>query len=76
MKAKDWPFPIVEIRCDHCGRHGVYRKARFVKIVGEDTQLSDAKNKISADCPEPKVTADNMHAKWRPYYPQDWWGSD
>lgn len=73
MKAKDWPLPTVEIKCDHCGRHGIYPKVRFVEIVGAETQLSVAKNKIAADCKEPKVTVQNMHAKCRPYYPQDWW---
>jgi hypothetical protein len=41
MHAKDWPLPTVEIRCDHCGRHGRYRKQGFVDLVGEDTALSE-----------------------------------
>jgi len=73
MKARDYPLPTVEICCDHCGRHGRYRKERFVELVGEETELPTALKIISGDCPVDGVTLDNMYGKCRPYYAQNWW---
>lgn len=75
-KAQDFPFDTVEIRCDHCGRHGKYSKARFVEIVGAETDMATARRIISGDCKEERPGPTNMHAPCRPYYTQDWWKSD
>lgn len=73
MRVKDFPLPTVEIQCDYCGRFGRYSKVRFLEIVGEDTELPQALAVIAQDCPEQRVTVDNMQGKCRPFYPQDWW---
>lgn len=75
MKAKDWPFERVIIECETCPRHGDYSKERFVEIVGEDTDLPVALKKVAESCPEEKKSTENMHAKCRPYYAQDWWNA-
>lgn len=75
MRAQDYPLPNVEICCDFCGRFGRYRKERFVALVGPDTELPQALGVIAADCPEDRVTPDNMRGNCRPYYAQNWWGA-
>ncbi len=52
MKAKDYPFESVRISCTNCGRHGRYSRAAFVELVGAETELPDALERVSADCPK------------------------
>ncbi len=54
MKAKDYPFDSVRISCTKCGRHGRYSRAAFVELVGAETELPDALERVSADCPKRK----------------------
>lgn len=75
MKARDYPFPTVEIACDHCGRFGRYRKERFVEIVGADTDLPQALTIIAAGCPEDRPSPDNLHGNCKPHYAQSLWGA-
>lgn len=72
MKAKDYPLSSIEIRCAYCGRHGLYSKNRFMEIVGEETELSVALGKISADCPEERPSPGNLLGNCKPTYAQDW----
>ncbi|KIC34739.1 hypothetical protein RA25_02840 [Leisingera sp. ANG-S5] len=73
MRAKDYPLPTVEIGCNYCSRYGRYRKQRFVEIVGADTELPQALGVIAADCPEDRVSPDNMRGNCRQFYAQIWW---
>lgn len=75
MKAKDYPLPMVEISCDYCCRYRKYRKSRFTDLVGGDTELPQALSVIAADCPEDRVSPDNMRERCRPFYAQNWWGA-
>lgn len=52
MKASDYPFPSVRISCAKCDREGRYTRATFVELVGAKTELPDALERISADCPK------------------------
>ena len=52
VKAKDYPFDTVRISCTKCGRHGRYSRAAFVELVGAETELPDALERVSADCPK------------------------
>lgn len=52
MRAWDYPHDTVNIRCRRCPRVGRYSKAKFVKLVGKDTQLPDTLSLIAGDCPK------------------------
>lgn len=73
MKACDWPFPFVEIQCDHCGRFGRYTKATFIEIVGAETDLPTARREIAIDCPVWRRNPDQMRSECKPQFVQDWW---
>ncbi|KAJ54538.1 hypothetical protein ACMU_17680 [Actibacterium mucosum KCTC 23349] len=62
--------PIVEIRCDTCGRHGRYARERFAEIVDPDTPLPEALTRIArhSGCEERRPGAHDMHAPCRPYF--------
>ncbi|SFU97201.1 hypothetical protein SAMN04488527_1606 [Aliiroseovarius crassostreae] len=70
MRAWDYPFPVVVIRCDACGRAGRYSKARFVELVGRDTQLPTALGIIAKSCPKANKPADVLHDRCRAHYPE------
>ncbi len=56
MKAKDYPFNSVRVSCAKCDRQGRYSHAAFVELVGPETMLPDALERISADCPQRHTT--------------------
>ena len=65
MRVWDYPFEIVNIRCDACGRKGRYSKARFLALVGRSTALPGALRIIARDCPHKGEVQDRCGA----YYP-------
>ncbi len=71
--ARDWPLETVEIACKHCGRFGRYSKARFVELVGADTDLTIARRKLAADCPVWLAKPDVTTTDCKPRYVQEWW---
>jgi len=75
VQARDFPLPTIEIACDHCGRFGRYSKARFVDLVGEETELPQALEQLAQDCPHRAADLDPMRKVCRPYCTQDWWKS-
>lgn len=46
------PFPFVGISCAKCGRHSNYSRDNFLELVGAETELPDALERICADCPQ------------------------
>jgi hypothetical protein len=52
LKASDYPFATARIACAKCGREGRYTRATFVELVAAETELPDALERISADCPK------------------------
>jgi len=52
MQARDYPFSSVRISCTKCGRQGRYSRESFLELVGAETELPDALERISADCPK------------------------
>ncbi len=69
MRANDFPFPTVEVKCDTCGRYGQYSKERFCEIVGPLTQLPDALNKLASDCEKFDPTQPYLKSNCRLVYP-------
>jgi len=57
MYAHDYPFPSVRIACAKRGRQGHYSRDSFLKLVGAETELPDALERISADCPKRQSAA-------------------
>lgn len=52
VKARDYPFPSVRVSCAKCGWQGHYSRDNFLELVGAETELPDALERISADCPK------------------------
>ncbi len=54
VRAWDYPFDIVRLKCKVCGRYGQYPKERFIELVGASTSLPEARYIIAKDCPREK----------------------
>lgn len=46
-----YPYVVVRIRCDHCGRKGQYRLARLAAKYGPEASLAVVLASLTADCP-------------------------
>ena len=51
MILRDYPSPMVSLRCWKCPRAGRYRKAALIERHGEAMNLPDLLRAVSADCP-------------------------
>ena len=70
IRANDFPFPTVEIKCKTCGRYGRYSKERFCEIVGAHTRLPDALAKLASDCEKYDPTQIYLKSNCQLVYPQ------
>jgi len=70
MRAWDYPGEIVVVRCRRCAREGRYRKARFVELVGKDTQLPTALGIIAKNCPRANKPGYILHDRCEANYPE------
>lgn len=70
MRAWDYPHDVVVVRCDPCKREGRYPKARFIEIVGGDTQLPCALGIIAKSCAKANKPPDILHDRCRAHYPE------
>ena len=50
LTIADHPTDPIEIDCQKCGRHGVYRKATLIENYGSDIVLPDLLALIAGDC--------------------------
>lgn len=69
MRARDYPFQSVVVRCTLCQREGRYPKDRFLQRVGEHTSLPDALRIIAQDCPRAGKSLDTIHDVCKAHYP-------
>jgi hypothetical protein len=51
LRLVDFPYVLVRLRCDVCGRAGAYRLARLAVKYGAEILLDDLIVRLSADCP-------------------------
>lgn len=70
MRAWDYPFETVVVRCDLCKREGRYSKVRFLKLVGEHTSLPDALRIVAKDCPKAQKSLTAIHDRCGAHYPE------
>ena len=47
MQIVDYPFERIRLRCDRCGREGLYSRDRLASLVHPLTTLPDARNEIA-----------------------------
>jgi hypothetical protein len=74
MRLADYPFPIVRVTCEKCGRAGQYRRATLIARFGLNIPLPDLRFEIASDCPraaEPRLGTDacgivfpDLRAQW------------
>ena len=69
MRVWDYPKDTVVIACDKCGRRGRYSKARFIELVGGDTNLTVALEQIAADCPRQAAASKMSIEGCKAYFP-------
>jgi hypothetical protein len=69
MRAWDYPYPVVVVRCDACHREGRYRKQRFLDLVGAHTALPDALRIVAKDCPRAGRSLTDIHGRCQACYP-------
>jgi hypothetical protein len=43
----DFPFDMIELACEKCGRHGKLRKARVIEQYGRDIGLAHLREKLA-----------------------------
>lgn len=51
MRLRDYPFDLVRLACEKCGRKGSYSKHGLVERYGAGIELPDMLKEIAADCP-------------------------
>ncbi len=47
----EYPFDMVELACEKCGRHGKLREARLIKEHGADLGVARLRELLIEDCP-------------------------
>jgi len=52
VRVWDFPKETIVIECGECKRFGRYSKARFVELYGGSTQLPDALDHLTKECPK------------------------
>lgn len=50
MRLADYPYVLVRISCDRCGRAGQYRLARLAAAYGPETDVDAVVEALSRDC--------------------------
>jgi hypothetical protein len=50
-RLSDYPWVIVRVGCNLCGRKGEYRLARLAAKLGPETSLDEVLDHIAHDCP-------------------------
>lgn len=70
MRAFDYPYDPVVLACTRCDRYGRYSKARFIELVGANTQLPEARFKIAAGCPNRPAFPGDIHSRCGVHFPE------
>ena len=50
-RLSDFPWILVRVGCNLCGRNGQYRLARLAARFGPEISLDDLLDRLAADCP-------------------------
>jgi len=50
MRLSQYPFVIVRIACDRCGRSGRYRLARLAAAYGPECEAEAVLQRLTLDC--------------------------
>jgi hypothetical protein len=50
MRLSEYPFVIVRIACERCGRSGRYRLARLAATYGAETEVETIVRRLIVDC--------------------------
>jgi hypothetical protein len=50
-RLSDFPWIVVRVGCNLCGRNGQYRLARLAARFGPEISLDDLLDRLAADCP-------------------------
>jgi hypothetical protein len=67
----EYPFEMVELACEKCGRHGKLRKVRLIQEHGADFCVARLRELLTEDCPR----LGNWHDPCPAYYVglNEWW---
>ena len=60
-------FPVFEIKCSRCDRHGRIKTSNLIAQHGRDMNLTDLGSKLIGDCPKRQGT---IYERCDPYFPQ------
>ena len=50
MRLSEYPFVIVRVACERCGRSGRYRLARLAATYGAETEVETILRQLIVDC--------------------------
>jgi hypothetical protein len=50
-RLSEFPWVVVRVRCDLCGRQGEYRLARLAAKYGSEITLGELLDRIAHNCP-------------------------
>ncbi len=71
LTLAEYPFEMVELACEKCGRHGRLRKARLIGEHGPEIGVARLREVLIEACPH----FGNWHDPCRAYYVglNEWW---
>jgi hypothetical protein len=65
-RLSGFPYVIVRVGCDLCGRHGEYRLARLAAKYDSEITLDDLIDRLAHDCPWRRLPTDRPAGKSDP----------
>lgn len=66
MKVVEFPYVVVRLGCNLCGRKNAYRLARIAVAFGPEAAMGDVLEKLAASCPWRMKPYERSRNQYRP----------